>query len=142
MSVGVLKSPKKTSKYFYSTSALVSTKRSNQKLVYESQIKSPIIGIKCRYLFLFFYLFLETRAEILAKILLFYWEIWRNQKEIGTFGGQTFWAEILWGIWGIFGRTKSTHFGTVKSLSMFSIIQPLFLQKTRVVTNYEGPKVQ
>ena len=45
-----------------------------------------------------------------------------------TFGlGQTFWAENFWGIWGIFGRTISTHFGIV---SMFSIIQQLFLQKT------------
>ena len=44
-----------------------------------------------------------------------------------TFGlGQTNWC-----IWGIFGRTISTHFGTVSPLSMFSIIQPLFLQKTK-----------
>ena len=46
-----------------------------------------------------------------------------------TFGlGQTFWAEIFWGIWGIFGWTIST---TVSSLSMIFIIQPLFLQKTK-----------
>ena len=56
-----------------------------------------------------------------------------------TFGlGQTFWAEIFWSIWGIFGRTISTHFGTVSSLSMFSIIQPLFLQKTKPL--YPTPK--
>ena len=56
-----------------------------------------------------------------------------------TFGlGQTFWAEFFWGIWGIFGRTISTHFGTVSSLSMFSIIQPLFLQKTKPL--YPTPK--
>ena len=31
--------------------------------------------------------------------------------------------------WGIFGRTISTHFFTVSSLSMFSIIQPsLYVQ--------------
>ena len=37
------------------------------------------------------------------------------------------------GIWGIFGRTISTHFGTV-----FFIIQPLFLQKTKLL--YPTPK--
>ena len=43
---------------------------------------------------------------------------------------QNFWA---WAdkFWGIFGQTISTHFGTVSPLSMFSIIQPLFLQKTK-----------
>ena len=52
-----------------------------------------------------------------------------------TFGlGQTFWAEIFWGIWG-FGWTISTHFGTVSSLSMFSIIQPLCLQKLSLISN-------
>ena len=52
-----------------------------------------------------------------------------------TFGlGQTFWAEMFWGICGIFGRTISTHFGTVSSLSMFSIIQPLFLQKNTFIS--------
>ena len=40
------------------------------------------------------------------------------------------WANKL-DIWGIFGRTISTHFGTVSPLSMFSIIQPLFLQKPK-----------
>ena len=45
--------------------------------------------------------------------------------------GQTNWADKFWGIWGIFGRFISTHFGTVSPLSMFSIIQPLFLQKTK-----------
>ena len=45
--------------------------------------------------------------------------------------GQTFWAEIFWGNWGIFSCTISIHFGTVISLSMFSIIQPLLLQKTK-----------
>ena len=41
------------------------------------------------------------------------------------------WADKFWGIWGIFGRTLSTHFATVSPLSMFSNIQPLFLQKTK-----------
>ena len=41
------------------------------------------------------------------------------------------WADKFWGIWGIFDRFISTHFGTVSPLSMFSINQPLFLQKTK-----------
>ena len=41
------------------------------------------------------------------------------------------WADKFWGIWGIFGQFISTHFGTVTPLSMFSINQPLFLQKTK-----------
>ena len=50
----------------------------------------------------------------------------------GTFGlGQTNWADKFWGIWDIFGQTISTQIGTVSPLSMFSIIQPLFLQKTK-----------
>ena len=39
------------------------------------------------------------------------------------------WADKFWGIWGIFSQTISTHFGTLSPLSMFSINQPLFLQK-------------
>ena len=51
-----------------------------------------------------------------------------------TFGlGQTFWAETFWGVCDIFGQTLSTRFGTVSSLSMFSINQPLFLQKNYAV---------
>ena len=38
------------------------------------------------------------------------------------------WADTFWDIWGIFSRTISTHFGTVSPLSIFSIIQPLFLR--------------
>jgi hypothetical protein len=49
-----------------------------------------------------------------------------------TFGlGQTNWQDKFWGIWGIFGQFISTHFGTVSPLSMFSINQSLFLQKTK-----------
>ena len=56
-----------------------------------------------------------------------------------TFGlGQTNWADNLWGISGIFGQTIRTHFGIVSPLSMFSIIQPLFLQKTKPL--YPHPK--
>jgi hypothetical protein len=45
---------------------------------------------------------------------------------------QSFWAWAdNWAdkFWGILGQTISTHFDTVSTLSMFSIIQPLFLQK-------------
>ena len=52
--------------------------------------------------------------------------------------GQTNWADKFWGIWGIFGWIISTHFGTVSPLSMFFIIQPLFLQKTKPL--YPNPK--
>jgi hypothetical protein len=41
------------------------------------------------------------------------------------------WADKLWGIWGIFRPNYQHHFGTVSPLSIFSIIQPLFLQKTK-----------
>ena len=40
------------------------------------------------------------------------------------------WADNF-GIWGVFERFISTHFGTVSPFSMFSINQPLFLQKTK-----------
>ena len=49
------------------------------------------------------------------------------------------WADKFRGIWGIFGRTISTHFGTVSPLSMFSIIQLLFLQKTKPLFEF-GPQ--
>ena len=48
------------------------------------------------------------------------------------------WADTFWGIWGIFCQTISTHFGRVSPLSMISIIQPLFLQKTTPL--YPTPK--
>ena len=34
--------------------------------------------------------------------------------------GQTNWADKFWDIWGIFGRTISTYFGTVSLLSIFT----------------------
>jgi hypothetical protein len=40
-----------------------------------------------------------------------------------------FWADQFWGIWGIFEEFISTHFGIVSPLSLFSINEPLFLQK-------------
>ena len=52
--------------------------------------------------------------------------------------GQIIWADKFWGIWGILGQFISTHFGTVSPLSMFSINQPLFLQKTKPL--YPNPK--
>ena len=49
-----------------------------------------------------------------------------------TFGlGQTIWADKFWGIQGCFCQFISTHFGTVSPLSMLSINQSLFLQKTK-----------
>ena len=49
---------------------------------------------------------------------------------IETFGlEQTIWADKFWGIWGLFGRFISTHFGTLRPLSMLFNNQPLFLQK-------------
>ena len=38
-------------------------------------------------------------------------------------------TDKIWGIWVIFGQTISTQFGTVSPLSIFFVIQPLFLQK-------------
>ena len=54
----------------------------------------------------------------------------QNLKLFGL--GQTFWADKFWVICDILGGFTSTHFGTVKHLSMFSINQPLPLQKLRV----------
>ena len=54
-----------------------------------------------------------------------------KSKTIGL--GQTIWADKFWGI---FGRFIS--FGTVSPFSMFSINQPLFLQKTKPL--YPNPK--
>ena len=45
--------------------------------------------------------------------------------------GQAIWADKFGGIWGILGKFISTHFGTVSPLSMSSINQSLFLQKTK-----------
>ena len=56
-----------------------------------------------------------------------------------TFGlGQTIWADKFWGICGIFCQFINTHFGTVFPLPMFSINQPIFLQKTK--PQYPNPK--
>ena len=56
-----------------------------------------------------------------------------------TFGlGQTIWADKFLGIWVLFWPIISTYFGTVSSLSMLSINQPLFLQKTKRL--YPNPK--
>ena len=42
----------------------------------------------------------------------------QNPKLLGL--GKTIWTDKFWGIWGIFGRFISTHFGTVSPMSMFS----------------------
>ena len=69
---------------------------------------------------------LTSRERFFSKILNF--SAW-----------QTFWAKIFRGIWCIFGLTIRSHFGTVSSLSMFSIIQPLFIQKIEPL--YPTPKI-
>jgi hypothetical protein len=59
--------------------------------------------------------------------------------ESQTFGlGQTIWADKCWGIWGIFSQFISTHFGSVSTMSLFSINQPFSLQKTKSL--YPNPK--
>ena len=60
----------------------------------------------------------------------FHW----NHQILGL--GKTNRADKFWNIWGIFGQTISTHFDTVSPLSMFSINQPLFLQKTKPLYPY------
>ena len=63
------------------------------------------------------------------------WDLFSLKSQ--TFGlGQTNSANKFWGIWYIFGQTISIHFGTVSCLSMFSIIKPLFLKKTNVLSFY------
>ena len=51
---------------------------------------------------------------------------------------ETFGLGPISGIWGIFGLFISTHFGAVSPLSMVSINEPLFLQKTKPL--YTNPK--
>jgi hypothetical protein len=55
---------------------------------------------------------------------------WAWADKLGRQIGQTNWADK--------SRTISTHFGTVNLLSMFTIIQPLFLQKPKPL--YPHPK--
>ena len=62
----------------------------------------------------------------------------RNPKLLGLgrqIGQINFWA-LVGDIF--FGQFISTHFGAVSLLSMFSIIQSLFLQKTKLL--YPHPK--
>ena len=64
------------------------------------------------------------------------WSLFSSKSQ--TFElGQTNWADKFGGIWGIFGWFIRTHFGTVSPLSMFSINQPLPLQKTKPL--YQNP---
>jgi hypothetical protein len=47
-----------------------------------------------------------------------------------TFGlGQTNWAYKFWDIWGIFGQTISTHFGTVSPCPWFPLFNHYFYKK-------------
>ena len=71
----------KNKRKYFCISALAYKKSSNQKSsVRESKLNSPISGIKCPYFFLF-NLFLEARAEILEKMLVF----WSNDDVKRTF---------------------------------------------------------
>ena len=77
MSVWCLQIDQKTNESFVRISTLASKSRSNQKSsVIESKQNHPINA-----LFLF-QLFLEAWEEILTKILLVLWSIWRHQKDI------------------------------------------------------------
>jgi hypothetical protein len=53
--------------------------------------------------------------------------------------GHTILADNFRGIWGIFSKFISTHFGTVSSLSMLSINKLLLLQKTKPL--YPNPNL-
>ena len=54
--------------------------------------------------------------------------------EIQNFGlGETNLADKFLGIRGIFDQTIKTHLGTVSPLSIFFIIQSLFLQKIKLL---------
>ena len=67
----------------------------------------------------------NTQRELFSKIPNFWaWADKLGRKFLGHLG--------------IFGRFISNHFGTVSSLSMFSINQPLSLQKTKPL--YPNPK--
>ena len=68
-----------------------------------------------------------------------------------TFGvGQINWADKFWGIWGIFGRTISTHFGTYSesldhvfydSTIISTKIQSLYIPIPNIYLGFEvGPK--
>ena len=59
-------------------SALASKKRSNQK----NTLYTWGILFWLSYTTFLFDPFLETRAEILEKISLMFWKIWRHQKDI------------------------------------------------------------
>ena len=100
-----------------------------------------LLALKLQFLLVF------KRENILQKCIL-HLLFWMNQSSHGlrmpndaffplksrTFGlGQTIWEDKLWGIWGIFGRTFSTHFGTASPLSMFPMFKPIFLQKTKLL---------
>ena len=61
------------------------------------------------------------------------WSLFSSKSQ--NFGlGQTIWTDKFWGIWVIFGRFISTHFGTVSK----RLTQSLFLQKTKPL--YPNPK--
>ena len=67
--LGVFKATEKPNKFFVRTSALANTNRKSSAR--DSKYYHPISGIKRHYFFLFD-LFLEARAEILAKFCWFF----------------------------------------------------------------------
>ena len=78
MSFWCLQIFQKNNEFFSRISALASKKRSNQKnkgTLY--RWLEDLILTLLRYFF-----DLEARAEILEKNLLFFWKIWRHQKDI------------------------------------------------------------
>ncbi len=80
---GVFKLTKNINEIFARFFALAIKKKSSKKkksMVKESKWNHPIGGIKSPYFL--FDLFLEATAEILTKIALIFWSIWRHQKDI------------------------------------------------------------
>ena len=115
--------------------------------------KNPLIVLQMLvYIFFYilrFYEMVERRSVHFMRVIFTHFmtvltDYGRSMKpffslKLRTFGlGQTIWADQFWVIRGIFGRFSSTHFGTVSPLSLFYIIQPLFLKKTK--TLYPHPK--
>ena len=74
--------PKNQQIFFSRISAQASKKRSNQKNKGTYTTNWRILFWLLRTLLFWFDLFLEARVEILEKVSLVFWEIWRHQKDI------------------------------------------------------------
>ena len=81
MSFWCLQISQKNNEIFVRISALASKKGPNQKNKDTLFFYLRIIWLRT----FLFDLFLEARAEILTKISLFFWSIWRHQKDISKF---------------------------------------------------------